>query len=92
MKRSIGLTMLSAFILAGPTLTFAGGQPKVLRSTNEAQYVKGATRAVQQGKGSGMSCNQTVTANAYRAQTDTDSAPLRNGAAPMHWDEAGFCK
>jgi hypothetical protein len=81
-----------AFVLASPLLIFAGGQPKMQPARGEAQDVIGTTRAVQQGKGSGTSRNQTVIANAYRAKTAQDSAALRNDQAAIPRGDTAFRK
>jgi len=68
----VRMALLSAVVLASPLLTFAGGQPaKVHKYTKEdAQDRTGITRAIQQGKGTGMSLSDsTIRANAYREQT-----------------------
>jgi len=53
--RSIRIAVLSACALTSPVLSFAAGQPKLhVLSQSQAQDLPGATRPVQQGKGSGM--------------------------------------
>jgi hypothetical protein len=88
MKRSIRVTTLSLLALASSLFVFAGGQPPIRPSPSEAQDVQGATRAVQQGKGGGMSRNQTVTSDANRAQTAQDSRAVRSNEAGQAHDSA----
>jgi hypothetical protein len=70
-SRSIRVALLSAFVLTSPSLIFAGSQPKLhMLSESEAQDLSGSSRAVQQGKGAGMSRNQAaIPANTDRSQT-----------------------
>jgi hypothetical protein len=67
----VRMALLTAVVLTSPLLTFAGGQPKIHPySKEEAQDRTGITRAIQQGKGTGMSLSDsTIRANAYREQT-----------------------
>jgi hypothetical protein len=76
------VAVLSAFILTSPLLIFAAGQPKLLRVTSrsEMQNRAGATRAVPQGKGSGMTRNHAaIPAVTGRSQTapNLDDSALR---------------
>ncbi len=81
MNRSIRLTMLSGFVLASPLLTFGGqstGMPAPNGAQNDVQNQSGVTRAVQWGKGTGMSrLTRTVPANANRAQTAQEQGVVR---------------
>jgi hypothetical protein len=79
-SRSIRMALLSAFVLGSPLLTFAASQrPIHVPSKDEIQDRTGITRAVQQGKGGGMSRNQVVLrANAYRLQTPEESQAIRD--------------
>jgi len=91
MTRFIRVATLPALVVASSWLTFAagqtaaggqtatGGQPAKIqtRSRDGIDDRIGVTRAVQQGKGGGMTRN-TVPANAYRAQTAEDSAALKD--------------
>ena len=74
--RSIRTAVLSTLVLASPLLTVAGSQSTGMHvpSQSEMQNRDGVTRAVQQGKGGGMTRNQGVRANAYRSQT-ADRSP-----------------
>ncbi len=68
----VRVALLSAVVLTSPLLMFAGGQPaKMHKYTKEdAQDRTGVTRAIQQGKGGGMSLSdRTIRANAYREQS-----------------------
>lgn len=79
-SRFVKFAAVSGFVLLSPVLTFAGGQPKVQRtqSKEEMQDRTGITRAIQQGKGAGMSLsNAALNANAYRSQTPAESALLK---------------
>jgi hypothetical protein len=81
MNRSIRLTMLSGFVLASPLLTFGGqstGMPAPNAAQDNAQNQSSVTRAVQWGKGTGMSrLTRTVPADAYRAQTAQEQGVVR---------------
>ncbi len=65
MKSRFRVALLSALMMTSPLLSFAGGE-HVIRtpSKDEAQDRTGITRAVQYGKGTGMTRNQGVRANA----------------------------
>ena len=96
-SRSIRVALLSAVVLASPLLTFAGGQPAKMRwvSKEEAQDRTGITRAVEQGKGAGLTLSQVIRANAYRSQTPEESRVLvqQSGNAHSNWnDSAAFHK
>jgi hypothetical protein len=74
----VRVALLSAAVLTSPLLTFAGGQPAKMHkySKEDAQDRSGITRAIQQGKGTGMSLSDgTIRANAYREQT-TERGPV----------------
>jgi hypothetical protein len=73
----VRVALLSAVVLTSPLLTFAGGQPAKEHNYNK-ENTQGRTigRALQQGKGGGMSLsNGTIRANAYREQT-TEQSPV----------------
>ena len=95
-SRSFRLALLSAIALTTPLLPFAGSQPAVVGNyTNRETLDARPTQAVQQGKGSGMSRNQTVIrANAWRSQTEEDSLKLREKPAATHinWGDSAFRK
>jgi hypothetical protein len=56
--RSIRAAVLSALVLTSPAFIFAAGQPKLhTLSKAEMQDLSGATPAVKQGKGAGLSRN-----------------------------------
>jgi hypothetical protein len=91
------LALVSTFVLASPLLTFAGGQPAKMRpySKEEMQDPTGITRAVQQGKGSGMTRSEVqIRANAYRSQTAEGSAATvqQSTAAHSNWNDSAFHK
>lgn len=90
-SRSIKVALASAFMLTSPLLTFAGGQPAKVRmlSKSEMQDRTGITQAVQQGKGTGMTRNQVIRANAYRSQTAEESPARRDGP---NWGDTAFRK
>jgi hypothetical protein len=80
-SRFVKFAAVSGFVLLSPVLTFAGGQPKVQRtpSKEELQDRTGIARAIQQGKGGGMSLsNAALNANAFRSQTPAESALLKS--------------
>jgi hypothetical protein len=72
----VRVALLTAVVLTSPLLTFAGSQAKIHPySKTEAQDRTGITRAVQQGKGTGISLSDgAIRANAYREQT-TEQRP-----------------
>jgi hypothetical protein len=80
-SRCTKVAVLSAFVLTSPLLIFAAGQPKLpVTSRSEMQNRAGATRAVQQGKGSGMTRNHaTIPAVTGRSQAapNLDDSALR---------------
>jgi hypothetical protein len=81
-SRSIRVALLSAFVLASPSLTFAGGQHLVrMPRKGEIQDYADTMRAVQQGKGGGISRNEGIRANAYRLQTEEESLTTRDKSA-----------
>jgi hypothetical protein len=54
-SKSIRAAVVSAFVFVSPVLTFAASQPKVrMAGKSETQNAGDVTRAVQQGKGSGL--------------------------------------
>jgi hypothetical protein len=91
---SVRAALMSAVALALPLLTFAGGQPAKVRmpGKDEARDRSGVARALQQGKGGGLSLSQTVIrANAYRVQTEAASPATKDqpgGAGPNLSDSA----
>ena len=74
-SQMIKATLVSAFVLASPILSFAAAGAHLIRvpSKDEVQSKVGVTRAVQPGKGSMVTRNQEVQANAYREQTASES-------------------
>ena len=69
---SVTLALSAVFALTSPFIAFAGGQPaKVfMPSKADMQDRAGVTRAVHQGKGSGMTRHQaSVPAGAPQTQT-----------------------
>src|ERR1700733_2249480 len=92
----VRMALLSAVVLTSPLLTFAGGQPKIHPySKEDAQDRTGITRAVQQGKGTGMSRSDgAIQANAYREQT-TEQRPVATVqpvAAQAKFSDPAFTK
>ena len=69
---SVRLAASAIFALTSPIMVFAGGQPARVFTPNKAEMQNraGITRALQQGKGSGISRSQAaVPASAPRTQT-----------------------
>jgi hypothetical protein len=95
MNRSIRLTMLSGFVLAFPLLTFGGqstGMSVPTGAQNDVQNQYNVTRAVQWGKGTGMSrLTRTVPANSYRVQTAQEQGVVRASDYPAS-NATGFTK
>jgi hypothetical protein len=84
MKPSVRLTMVPILALAGSMLAFGSGQAPIRQAQSEAQAVQGATPAIQQGKGGGLSRNQTVVAEANRVQTPQERQAIRELLAKHH--------
>jgi len=59
---SVRLALCAVFALTSPLIVFAGGQPArvFMPSKADMQNVTGAARAIQQGKGSGMTRSQAA--------------------------------
>jgi hypothetical protein len=69
---SVRLALSAVFALTSPLFVFAGGQPAKVFTPGKAEMHDraGMTRAVQQGKGSGMSRSQAAApVSAPRTQT-----------------------
>ena len=83
-SRFIRMTVVSAGLLAIPALTFAGGQPAKVRMPGKAegQDRTGITRAVQQGKGTGVS----------RMQTVSGSKGAESRTVSPKWSDTAFTK
>lgn len=94
--QSIRTAVLSTLVLACPSLTFAANQSTGMHvpSKSEMQNRDGVTRAVQQGKGSGMTRTQGVRANAYRSQTAGESPTIsvQSGAVGSKLGDIAFRK
>ena len=88
----IKAALVSAFVLASPVLSFAGGQPAKMHKNYTSQDRTGVTRAVQQGKGSGLSRNQGVQANANREQTPAESQVAKEQSKPGRPVDTAFHK
>jgi len=75
---SIKVMLLSAFAMASPLLTLAGDRAVPPSGRDHAQDRTEIARALQQGKGSGMSLGQVVIrANASRVQTAAEKSVVR---------------
>jgi hypothetical protein len=73
-SQTVRVVLLSAFVFAGPMLSFAAGQHLVRVPTKEEMQDRSdMTRALQPGKGTGMTRNEGVRVNASRAQTPAES-------------------
>jgi|HubBroStandDraft_4_1064222.scaffolds.fasta_scaffold778035_2 hypothetical protein len=85
--------LLSALMLTGPLLSFAGDSHVIRVPSNvEKRDRSGITRAVQQGKGSGTTRNEGVSANAYREQTPAEKQVVKEKpvAAHVNWGDPAF--
>jgi hypothetical protein len=95
-SRFVRVSLLSAFALVTPLLTFAGGQPKIWPvSKVEAQDRTGITRSINQGKGAGLTRSEgVIRANAYREQTAADkpSTTAQTVAAHPKTGDPAFTK
>jgi len=87
MKSRFARVLVFSALSLTPSLIFAGGQPKLhMPSKSEMQHLSGATRAVQQGKGGGLTRNEAPSnpvassvrnndlKTAARQNSDSDSA------------------
>jgi len=92
--RVIRMSVLSALVLASAPLIFASGQTRIYPvGKSQAQDQSGVTRAVQFGKGTGMTRNEVVLrGNAYREQTAQDSAALKDSSAQSNRGDIAFRK
>ena len=94
--QTIRTAVLSALVLASAALTFAANQSTGMHvpSKSEMQSRDGVTRAVQQGKGSGITRNQGVRANAYRSLTAGESSAIvdKSSAGRSRFSDIAFRK
>ena len=75
---SIKVTLSLAFVMASPLLTLAGDRAVPPSGKDHAQDRTEIGRALQQGKGSGMSLSQVVfRANASRVQTADEKSVVK---------------
>jgi hypothetical protein len=94
-SQSVRIALLSALILASPVISFGAGQHLIrVPSKDEAQDRSGVTRAVQYGKGTNMTRNEGVRANAFRSQTPEESQVVKNQPKSgwPKWSDPGFRK
>ena len=97
MKKSIRVAALLGLGLASALVTFGNGQLAKTGMVRKPEPVDPAstTRAVQQGKGSGMTRNESVLrGNAFRSETPQDSAALKNGSHSPRatWGDSSYRK
>jgi hypothetical protein len=80
----VKVMLLSAFVMVSPLLTFAGDRAVPPSGGDHAQDTTVIGRALQQGKGTGMSLSRMVIhANANREQTADEKSLVRaQPAAP----------
>ncbi len=72
---SIKTTLLAFCILASPLVAFAGQQPRILApAQTDTRDLTGITRAVKQGKGTGMTRRSGASPAASTASNRGDSA------------------
>jgi hypothetical protein len=82
---SVRFVLLSAFALTSPVLGLAAGQHLIrVPGKDEAQDRTGVTRAVQYGKGTGMTRDESVKANAFREQTPAESRVVKENLSAAH--------
>jgi len=75
---SIKVMLLSAFVMAGPLLALAGDRAVPPSGKDHAQDRTEIGRALQQGKGTGMSLSQAVIrADASRVQTAEEKSVVK---------------
>jgi hypothetical protein len=83
-SKSMRVAVLSAFVLTSPGLIFAASQPRVrMASKSETQSAGDITRAVQQGKGSGLTRNDV-------ALPASDGRVTATGAAHVNHADSAF--
>jgi hypothetical protein len=82
-SRFMRVAVLSALAVTSPALIFAAGQPKLhMLSKSEMQDLSGATPAVQQGKGAGLSRNYAETgASEFHLATAKELPSAESAAA-----------
>jgi len=86
--RSVKIALLAALALTNPLLTFAGEQPAKERNTTSTEDLSGTSRAVPQGKGTGVTRPQEVPADAYRAEKAEDATAKTPAVRPNPGDSA----
>jgi hypothetical protein len=95
-SQTLKSAIVSAFVLAIPALTFAGGQPKIHPiSKEEMQDRTGISQGVQRGKDTGIFRSEVVVrANAYRSQTPEENRVSVAQPANAHssWNDSAFHK
>ena len=97
MKAGIRTAALTTLMLASPALSFGGGQPPITRTPtqSEVQDRTGITKAVQSGKGTGITRNDGIlSGNAYRSQTAADNGTVKknSGAPQPNYSDPAFRK
>jgi hypothetical protein len=76
---SIRVMLLSAFVIASPLLTFAGDRAVPPSGKDHLQDRTEIGRALQQGKGTGMSLSRVVIhANASRVQKADEKSVVKD--------------
>jgi hypothetical protein len=84
MKSRLKVAMF-ALVLTSPVLSFAASQRLIrVPSKEEVQDRSGMTRAVQYGKGTGVTRNQELGANAFREQTPAESQVVKQQPKPEY--------
>jgi hypothetical protein len=82
---SIKVVLFSAFVMTGSLLALAGDRAVPPSGKGHAQDGIEISRALQQGKGTGMSLSQAVIrANANRVQTADEKAVVKQQPAAPH--------
>jgi hypothetical protein len=91
---STRIVLLSAFAIASPLITLAGGQPAKVHMPTQGEIRDRADikLAVQAGKGTGVSRNQMVRANAWRTQTLAERAADKSVPVHPNWSDSAFRK
>ena len=97
--RSIRTAVFSALVLASPMLSSAAPAAKSAKvgivTKAEAPDPADVTKAVQFGKGTGMTRkDETVSGNAYRSQTADDKGKVKNNSGDQRpsYSDAAFRK
>jgi hypothetical protein len=88
--QTVRTAVLTALVLASPVLSYASAPTKVgIVAKAEAPNPADVTKAVQFGKGTGVTRNEkTLSGNAYRSETAQDKGAVKSAQRPNYSDRA----